>query len=405
MLSNEKKFFLQCLSDFCNQRTTDIPSYDVDLKKIYQYGQEHSTGAILYWQCGEKMNMISNLTGYQNALANEMYYSVNRTQFMKEVIYYFEQIKRPFICMKGSVFRNHYPVPELRSMGDIDIIIRQEDKEGVDQIFINHMKFTRYIDNHSVWTYYLKDFQFEVHNHMFYENLANDFDYIGYFDQIFEHKHHDRVFGLNSEYMYVPDDNYHFLYLMTHTAKHIINNGSGFRAYLDMYMFTKDNEDLDWEWIRNELIKLRLMEFTETCFALCEKWFDVKMPLSHKELDPAFYEEITEKTFNDGVFGLSNKANEGAHTAKEIKREKKGYWITAVRLIFRLIFPPYSDLILIPRYSLVKGRKWLLPFVWIFRWFYCLIYKFSESIRRLSEPFRIKNKIEKREDYINSWGL
>ena len=307
--------------------------------------------------------------------------------------------------MKGSVFRDYYPIPAVRSMGDVDIIIKPEDKETVDDIFVNQMGFTRFVDNHSVWTYYLKDFQFEVHNHMFYEELTSDFDYIDYFDHIFEHIHHDKVFDIESEYLYVPDENYHFLYLMTHTAKHIINNGSGFRAYLDMVMFTRNNEKLDWEWISEELKKMNLLQFAETCFALCERWFDVKMPLPHKELDESFFEEITEKTFNDGVFGLDNKENEGAHTAKEIKRENRGYWLTSIRLMTHLLFPPYEDMILAPWYSFLKGKRWLLPFAWIYRWIYCIIHKFRFALSRLTEPFRIKEKIEKREDYINTWGL
>ena len=33
------------------------------------------------------------------------------------------------ICMKGHVLRHYYPLPELRSFGDIDIVIRPEDRQ------------------------------------------------------------------------------------------------------------------------------------------------------------------------------------------------------------------------------------------------------------------------------------
>ena len=404
MLSNEQLFFLQCLSDFCNEKPTVPPAYKADLRKVAQYGKAHSLGGILYYQYGDRLNSVSGIHEAQMPIINDLYHSVNRTALMKEVINLFEENHIPFLCMKGSVFRNYYPVPALRSMGDVDLIIRPCDKEKADEVFVKHLNFMKFVDNHAVWTYFLKTFQFEVHNHMFYEHLTNDFDYIGYFDQIFEHKHHAGIYGNESDYMYVPDDNYHFLYLMTHTAKHIINKGAGFRAYLDMVMFAK-KADLDWEWIAEELKRMHLFEFTQTCFALCEEWFKVKMPLAHKKLDPVFYESITAKTFNDGVFGLENTENEGAHTAKEIRREQKGYWITALRLTLNLLFPPYQDLVLIPWYSLIRGRPWLLPVIWIYRWFYCLTHKFTESITRITEPFRIRKKIEKREDYIRSWGL
>ena len=399
---NTHELILQCLKDFCHGQYTEVKLTADDIEKISKLAHEQSIDGIIYLQL---MNHNLRLTELKRCLLSHVFHSSNRKYFIEQLSGYMEKENIPFICMKGSVFRDYYPIPSVRSMGDVDIVIRPEDKEKVDDIFVNKMGFTRFVDNHAVWTYYLKDFQFEVHNHMFYEKLTNDFDYIGYFDHIFNHIHHGRVFDLESECLYVPDENYHFLYLMTHTAKHIINNGSGFRAYLDMVMFTRNNDHLDWEWIKQELTKMKLLQFTKTCFALCERWFDVKMPLSHKELDESFYEEITEKTFNDGIFGLDNKANEGAHAAKEITRERKGYWFTAFRLTIHLLFPPYRDMILTPWYSFLRGKPWLLPFAWIYRWVYCIIHKFSYAFNRLTEPFRIKKKIEQREDYINTWGL
>ena len=405
MLSKQQSLLIEILRNFCKKEEINFDPNGCDLSELYQISYEHNLDSLVYMQIRKKLESRNQHNMFLRSLLNDVFCDVNRRDMLREFTSYMEEIKVPFICMKGSVFRDYYPIPTVRSMGDVDIIIKPEDKETVDDIFVNKMGFTRFVDNHSVWTYYLKDFQFEVHNHMFYEELTSDFDYIEYFDHIFEHIHHDKVFDIESDYLYVPDENYHFLYLMTHTAKHIINNGSGFRAYLDMVMFTRNNNKLNWEWIREELKKMNLLQFTETCFALCERWFDVKMPLPHKELDESFFEEITEKTFNDGVFGLDNKENEGAHTAKEIKRENRGYWLTSIRLMTHLLFPPYEDMILAPWYSFLKGKRWLLPFAWIYRWIYCIIHKFGFALNRLTEPFRIKEKIEKREDYINTWGL
>ena len=51
------------------------------------------------------------------------------------------------------------------------------------------------IDNHAVWTYWIDQFVFEVHDHMFYEQLTNDFDYKGYFDHIWDKRENACVFG------------------------------------------------------------------------------------------------------------------------------------------------------------------------------------------------------------------
>ena len=404
MLSAEKQFILNCLSDYCNHRKTTEPAEQLNYGEVLKLAEEQSMAALIYYQCADWMNYGFLDNAFRKAVIQEGYFAVNRTYLFKELVTYMENKKIPFICMKGSVFKNLYDIPEIRSMGDIDIIVRQEDKEKVNDIFVDDMKFTKFVDNHSVWTYYLNNIEYEVHNHMFYEDLTNDFDYIGFFDHIFEHCKHGTVFDTESNYLYVPEDNWHFLYLMTHTAKHIINNGSGFRAYIDMVMMAQKC-NIDWDWVAEELKKMQLLNFTETCFALCEKWFNVKMPLKHKELDDAFFNEITEKTFNDGVFGLENKENEGAHSAKEITRDRKGYWFTAIRLTLKILFPPYNDMILAPWYSWLKGKPWLLPIAWVYKWFYCATHKLGYSLKRLAEPFKIREKIEKRENYIKDWGL
>lgn len=404
MLSAEKQFLLQCLKDYCSGVKTKKPQNDIDFGEVLKLANDHSVAALVYSQCEEWMTYGFMDNGFRNAVLQEGYYAENRKCVFRELVKHMEERKIPFICMKGSVFRDYYDIPEIRSMGDIDIIVRQEDKEKADDVFVNEMKFTKFVDNHSVWTYYLSSIEFEVHNHMFYEDLISDFNYIEYYDHIFEHIKHAKVFDTESEYLYVPDENIHFLYLMAHTAKHIINNGAGFRAYLDMVMISRKCR-LDWDWIQNELEKMKLLQFTQTCFALCEKWFGVTMPLSHPELDESFFNEITEKTFHDGVFGLENEENEGAHSAKEITRDRKGYWFTAIKLILKILFPPYRDMILAPWYGWLKGKPWLLPLGWVYKWFYCATHKFGYSLKRLAEPFRIRKKIEKRETYIKDWGL
>jgi len=401
MLSLSEQQTLNYLKGYIHNIQADCNHTDWD--NVFQIALSQSVEGIIYHHCKSIMpDQIKRK--YLGAYLVNSVLSIERQNALSEIAEELEKDKIPVIFMKGAVFRDYYPEPSLRSMGDIDIVIRENDKLAVDDIFRKRLNYERFIDNHSVWTYSKGRIYIEVHNHMFYEQLSNDFDYIGYFSHAFEHIQENSVFAVSSDYFFIPDENYHFLYLMTHTAKHIINNGAGFRAYLDMILMCR-NCNLDWKLIKSELQKMNLLEFTETCFALCERWFDVRMPLLSKKLDDSFYEQITEKTFKDGLFGLSNESNIGANTAKEIKRENRGYWITAVRLMLHLLFPPYRDMTLAPWYSFLEGRPYLLPFAWIYRWFYCIVHKLGYSLNRLIEPFTKKDKIKKRENYIKTWGL
>ena len=83
-----------------------------------------------------------------------------------------------------------------------------------------------------MWTFSDGVVTYDIHSHMFYEPLANQVDYQSYFDQAWRFAR-----PLLDTSRYELDEGFHFLYLMAHTAKHIINKGCGLRPFLDMVFF------------------------------------------------------------------------------------------------------------------------------------------------------------------------
>lgn len=403
-MTAEQQFFIQLLSDHIHCRPSYPENNDLDWNKILYYAEDQALPGMIYIQTrdffrehpGAAPDAAEKL---HKGFYSDIYLYANRKAELKEIAGRCREV--PMALMKGSVVQESYPVPALRSMGDIDIIIYTEDREKTDAV-MQAEGYSRMIDNHAVWTYDKEHIEFEIHDHMFYEYLANDIDYRSYFDQVWEHVH-----LLNgTENIYIPDRNFHFLFLITHLAKHITNKGMGFRAFLDLVFMTQNKgERMDWQWIQSELQKLKLLQFTKTCFAFCQRWFDVNMPIETTGLDERFYKEVSAKMFSDGIFGLENEENIAAHSAKEIKRSKDPYWISALKLTFHRLFPPYRDMQLVPWYQFVDGRPWLLPAAWVYRWFYTAAHKFRQSRDLLTEPYKKRKAIEKRENMIRDWGL
>ena len=397
-MTDLQQFFLSLLADHVHGRVTaGIPEF-CDWDTLYGYAKDQSLTGVLYLQLKQlkkagKAVSEDALDLFHKGFFSEVYYAENRYAFLQEVRESFTEKGINYLPFKGEIMKEYWPVPSLRTMGDIDLLIHTEDRKISDEA-MQMLGYQKFVDNHAVWTYYQKDIMFELHDHMFYEYLANQIDYRTYFDHAWES-------------MTGPKwKEFHLLYLLTHMAKHIINSGIGLRAYLDLvFLCQKQGEQLDWEWIQNELEKLKLQEFTRICFAFCRRWFSVEMPLSPFLLEEAFAEQVTEKLFRDGTFGLFNHENAGAHVAKEVKRSDQAYGITSARLILKKLFPPYEDLQLIPWYSFVDGRPWFLPAAWVYRWFYCLFHKGKYSGELLTEPVRLKTSIQKREELLKQWGL
>ncbi len=410
----EQQLFILLLEDFICGRPSAEPEENLNWDLIIQYAKEQNLAGIIYFQC-RKMKSLDKavLRKLNKGFLSDAYLAVNGECALAEIKKRFDRDKIPYMPFKGAVFRKYYPYPKLRTMGDQDILIRHEDRKRTDAI-MKDLGYSKLVDNHAVWTYHKPLLVFEIHDVMFYEELSNRTDYRSYFSGVWETAVRREPLGTpgvkTESFEYVPESSLHFLYTMAHTAKHVINSGMGFRAFLDMAFFCRnavkaDGKKPDWEWIAEELKKLQLYDFTATCFSLCENWFGVEMPFRKESMDPAFTERVTEKIFRDGIFGLMNEDNIGAHSAKEIKRSDTSYRKTAWRLTIKKLFPPYEDMQLIPWYQWVDGKPWLLPAAWVYRWGYCLRHKSKHGKELLLEPYQKRKKIEEREVYLENWGL
>lgn len=399
-MTYEQSFFLQILQDYIHGNVSGIPFRGVNWSKIVQYAKEQSVEGIVYIQCRTILREnLAALNCLHQGFYSAVYTSENGAAAVKEIDEIFEKENIAYLPFKGEILKRYYPVPELRTMGDQDILIHWQDCGSVDKS-MGRIGYDKFVDNHAVWTYFKHNTRFEVHKDMFYEHLSNSVDYRGYFSHIW-----DTAVRVDDTCRYEPEPNRHFLYLICHMAKHIINKGIGFRAFLDITFMTLNEEKLDWKWITDELEKIELLGFAKMCFAFCQRWFGVTMPLEPEQLDENFFEEVTAKTFNDGTFGLHNDQNEGAHSAKEHRHLGMPYWKTMLFLTWKKMFPPYKDMQLIPWYSFVDGKPWLMPVAWIYRWIYTGVHKFESSRDLLMEPFVKRDIIEKRERYLKAWKL
>lgn len=397
-MSIEQKVFLSLLRDYV-QGTVDTCIPDtLNWTQLFSYAGEQSLLGICYAQLKiihRKRKAIPEhvLEQFHQGFFQDIYKSMNQQALYQELCGHFDSAEIEFCPFKGYIVRTYWPVPELRTMGDIDILIHDSDRQASDTVMKN-LGYKRLIDNHAVWTYYAEDIVFELHDHMFYETLTQNIDYRCYFDNAWSFLHSNLR------------ESFHFLYIIAHLAKHTINKGMGFRAYLDLVFFCRSvGERLDWDWISKELESLKLLSFTETCFAFCRKWFGFVPPIATGELEEDFFFAVTQKLFNDGTYGLENRQNTGSHAAKEIMYSGKSYWTGAILVALHRLFPSYKDMQLISWYAFLDGRPWLMPVAWAYRWWYCLVHKSRHGRELLLEPFSKRKMIERRKNLIRDWGL
>ena len=389
----EQSFFLKLLSDHLNRRLTNISSENIDWRLILHYAQIQQVEGIIFSQCKSFLPNDVRIQ-FQEKYSASLFYYANREYYVKAIIKSLKANQINFFIIKGFPVASLYPIPALRTMSDTDLVVQTKDRRRVNDILLSQGYINTSHRKNREWIYYKDKYELELHDRLIYNEAINSVIHEDFFGNAWDYVHNA-----------VLDWNYHFLFLILHLRKHLMNCGVGFRQFLDIAVVTNNCRDLDWDWIEEKLVKLNLIDFSKIVFALNESWFDIKSPIHISTLDSTFYERVTEQVFNNGVFGFENeenKANVVINNARKSKNAKKYMFTTA----FHTLFPSYSKMITVPEYSFLRGKGWLLPFVWIYRIIRGVKHSnFSRNVIIVKSSFVSNETLEQREEYLRQWGL
>lgn len=255
----------------------------------------------------------------------------------------FEAAQIPFIPLKGSVLRAHYPEAWMRTSCDMDILIHEQN-----------IPQARSILEESGWKYWTKSFHDlsflspdGVHLELHFTTIEDYVSEAG--RQIMETIWEDAHPLPNKAYHMQISDALFYYYHMAHMAKHVKDGGCGIRSFLDIWVL---NHRMEADKTTRSLLlkKGNLAAFSKAAEALAEIWFsDAPMDENSKNFQ-AFI-------LNGGTYGtLQNHVR--------LQQGKKG---SKLQFAMQRIFQPYDVLKL--QFPILQTRKWLVPLFQVVRWF------------------------------------
>ena len=249
--------------------------------------------------------------------------------------------------VKGWYLRHLYEVPETRTFGDIDVLIRREDRQKAHALMLGQ-GFTVKTDWEPTYTYARGVELYELHTNLMDASLDDRSDLPAYFADAWSH-------ALPRDgRCYEPEREFHFLYTLCHLAKHLYSGGAGLRMYLDAALFIRAHGDsMDWTAIRRELATLGLSEFLDTVLTACESWLGVTAPCDFDRNRAA--EELLTYTLDADLFGKLRDSS----TVQMRNRRRSQASDGRAAAVKRILFPPYEALV--KRYTYIEGKKWLIP--------------------------------------------
>lgn len=394
-MSDSAKNFIKLLSSYLNNN--EIQLYNPDWNEIFEIASIHDLCGILYANINSKKICANKeiMKKLETMFVSTIRYSTVQEITLQNLIKILSDNKIRHILFKGTVLKDYYPDKELRSMGDIDIVIDNENQKAIHDILIEKgFEFDELASHKSVRNYIKNNVCFEIHSQIIEKNLFDDIDYISYFNDNFGNA------VLIKDYTYEFNYEYHFLYIMVHMAKHFKFSGCGVRMLLDVAVFVKHLSNvLKWDVIEKELSVLGLERFSANIFELCKKWFNVVIPIFDFETDESEVNLIGDYIIDGGVFGYNGK---NVDALRFIENDET--FACKLKNILRMVFPSYEHLK--SRYVWFENvPKCLLPLGWLRFWWFRVIKNRENNVGRIKNAFRDNEDASIHNKLLNIAGL
>ena len=290
-----------------------------------------------------------------------------------------------YLPLKGCRMKRLYPRPELRVMGDADILIRLEQYEKIAPLMAE-LGFVQgpETDHELVWksgALYL-----ELHKHLI---PSYNLDLYGYFGDGWQRAMRESG---GCHVMTAEDE---FIYLFTHFAKHFRDGGIGCRHVVDLWVYLRQNPQLDEAYVRAQLGQLQILEFYDNIRRLLAVWFDGAETDEKTEL-------ISCLIFDSGSFGRDEirTLSRAVRDARSGGRHKSGRLVYA----WQTAFPDVATLQ--EKYPVLQKAPWMLPAVWVYRPFY-KIFAEPKTLKRQKDNLKALSdgNLDERRQLLRYVGL
>ncbi len=347
-MEREMKYLLRLLKGFLWEEKVEADP-DVDWGGLQELARIHSVSGILGYMA---MGAPIAPEALRGALRQDCLQTMNlynrRAVLAQQLLAGLAEKGIDSCTMKGLVLRKLYPVPELRTFNDVDILIHEESRKTV-HAYMLEQGFACDVDYGNVYCYQRGPEFYEVHGCLVNGDVKEQADYRGFFQRVWEHTVQAQP------HRYEMEKEFHLIYLLTHLAKHVAGYGAGVRMYLDVAVWVKAyDKELDWRRVFAWLKELNLTQFGGSVFSAVENWFGVPCGGAFQRLNPGTLERYAQFTLEAGTFG-----HHGRDNAMAVLKTSEG---SRMKMVCKRIFP--SPKSMEKRYPYLQGKHWLAPVAW-----------------------------------------
>lgn len=374
----------------------------INWNEVIEEAEAHKVVPLIYSSINrtEALNIMDEIT--LNILKKKVFKSsITQSSHIKNVASILEEFNNaviPIIVLKGLVVRDYYPIPDLRTMCDADVLVKEKDLEKVSSLMIS-LGFNQINekDDHGAHVVFYKGSTiFEVH-----WTLINDSFFKGdksFEDMIWDNTIEVEVGRVKALSLSLEDLAVH---LCAHMAVHLAYSGFGVRQLTDLVVLVEQKgREIDWTSFIRKAKESGVYKFSIAIFTICNKLFDMEIPEDIKKeekLKDKYINQLIEDIFASGVHGKKDKdrvfANEFAFDQGEGTTDSSS---NIIKKFIKLLFPPIKQLS--DKYNYAKKFIILAPVAWIHHLIEGILnkdYSFGSKMKMVTSTLYIANKRNK----------
>jgi hypothetical protein len=275
--------------------------------------------------------------------------SIAQMRKIEELTALFEAHHLDILFVKGAVMKALYPQPELRVMGDADVLIREEQYPEIRRV-LSENGWINVADCGYECQWSCSGLRIDLHRCLSTPEEQLYYDYYRDAWRLAEKGSSGSLHHMR------PED--HFIFMLTHFARHYRDGAAPVKGICDFYVYSKAYPNMDRAYMERELEKLRLLDFYRNILRLLDCWF------CGAAFD-AVTEQLTETAFRGGIY--EQEQSGAVATAIRISGSEESMLRKKLRWYFLRVFPPVSQLR--HYYPALQRFPVLLPVFWVVRGF------------------------------------
>lgn len=318
-----------------------IPT-DADLEGLFDAARRHKLGTFVCAALEGTPYEMQALQAIGATYHGAVFIDVQADHIRSDLTRVLGEAGIDHVYQRGICLKHDYPVPAMRTMSDMDVLVRSRDLHKLPKVMEQLPCKQKPGDgNHRI---------FVVEPGMtveFHPELIHCSSTVGT--------------GINPGWQYVPEgqeqaekqmtEEGFYLNILCHLANHFAAGGVGVRFVLDVWVCNHLRKTKpDRAFVEQELERIGLLKFGLQVEQLAEVWFSGAE--SNEILD-----ELGEYILTSSSHGDSRRAMLNA-----VCLSGSGF-----SALWRKVFYPRQDLY--NRFDWVRGRAWLLPAAWLVRVF------------------------------------